>query len=42
MMVIGDLDLEIIGHARSTGTVLPLLDSARTANMVARPEAVRL
>lgn len=42
MMVIGELDLEIICHARTAGTVLPLLDSARTQGMVASPEMVRL
>ncbi len=41
MMVIGDLDLEIIQEVRSSGTVLPLHDSARTAELVATPEVVR-
>jgi predicted amidohydrolase len=42
MMVIGELNLEIICQGRSTGTVLPLLDSARTQGLVAAPELVRL
>lgn len=36
-MVIGELDLETIGRARTFGTVLPLLDSARTKDVVADP-----
>jgi hypothetical protein len=42
MMVIGELNLEIICQGRSTGTVLPLFDSARTQGLVAAPELVRL
>ncbi len=42
MMVIGELNLETIGEARTAGTVLPLLDSARTQAMVAVPEMVCL
>jgi predicted amidohydrolase len=36
-MVIGELNLRSIHEARSSGTVLPLLDSERTAAMVAAP-----
>jgi predicted amidohydrolase len=42
MMVIGELNLRTIEEARSTGTVLPLLDSRRTAELVRNPEVVRL
>lgn len=42
MMVIGELDLRTIELARSSGTVLPLLDSARTAELIATPEIVQL
>ncbi len=42
MMVIGELDLEIICQTRTTGTVLPLLDSSRTQELVATPEVVPL
>jgi predicted amidohydrolase len=42
MMVIGELNLETITHARTSGTVLPLEDSRRTANLVAEPEIVAL
>lgn len=42
MMVIGELNLDIICQGRTNGTVLPLLDSARTQAMVATPEMVRL
>ncbi len=42
MMVIGELNLEIICQGRSTGTVLPLHDSARTQGLVDSPELVRL
>jgi predicted amidohydrolase len=42
MMVIADLDLQTIFESRSTGTVLPLNDSLRTANLLARIEQVRL
>lgn len=34
-MVIGDLDMDAIQRARSSGTVLPLLDSERTGSIVA-------
>jgi predicted amidohydrolase len=39
-MVIGDLNLNTINEARSFGSVLPLLDSKRTAQLVAEPEIV--
>ncbi len=42
MMVIGELNLHTIEHSRSSGTVLPLLDSKRTAELVGSPERVRL
>jgi len=42
MMVIGELNLHTIAEARSTGTVLPLLDSKRTAGLVQNPEVVSL
>jgi len=42
MMVIGELNLRTIEEARSTGTVLPLLDSRRTAELVRTPEVVTL
>jgi predicted amidohydrolase len=42
MMVIGDLDLEAIEQSRSHGTVLPLMDSERTAELVRGPEIVVL
>jgi predicted amidohydrolase len=42
MMVIGELNLETIMSTRSSGTVLPLQDSAHTALMVAQPEVVPL
>lgn len=42
MMVIGELNLHTIRDSRSTGTVLPLLDSRRTWQMVAEPEFVTL
>ena len=41
-MVIGELDLKTIQHARSFGTVLPLLDSERTAQVVAQPSLEEL
>lgn len=37
-MVIGELNLRSIQDSRSSGTVLPLLDSERTTAMVASPE----
>jgi predicted amidohydrolase len=42
MMVIGELDLRTIVEARSSGTVLPLQDSRRSAEIASRPELVLL
>lgn len=42
MMVIGDLNLDTIRHSREEGTVLPLLDSERTSDLVANPITVAL
>jgi predicted amidohydrolase len=42
MMVIGELNLQTIMEARATGTVLPLLDSRRTAEVTSKPEVVAL
>lgn len=41
-MVIGDLNLDLIRDARETGTVLPLRDSQRTAEVLANTEVVEL
>lgn len=41
-MVIGELNLTTIVDARSSGTVLPLLDSGRAAGIAARAEVVTL
>jgi len=41
-MVIGELNLETILASRSAGTVLPLLDSRRTAELVGEPEVVQV
>lgn len=41
-MVIGELNLRTIVDARSSGTVLPLLDSGRTAEIAARVEVSQL
>jgi predicted amidohydrolase len=41
-MVIGDLNLVTIAESRSFGSVLPLNDSARTAQLVAQPHIVPL
>jgi hypothetical protein len=41
-MVIGELNLATIRDARSSGTVLPLLDSQRTADIVAHSEVVTI
>ncbi len=41
-MVIGELNLETISESRTFGSVLPLLDSQRTAAMVANPEHITL
>ena len=42
MMVIGDLNLETILQARTTGTVLPLNDSRNTAKMLEQLEELPL
>lgn len=42
MMVIGELNLRTIEDSRASGTVLPLNDSRRTADIVAHPEVIRL
>ncbi len=42
MMVIGELNLKTIVEARSGGTVLPLLDSNRSARIAAQTELVHL
>lgn len=42
MMVIGELNLRTIIESRSSGTVLPLHDSRRTAALVAKPEVITL
>ena len=42
MMVIGDLNLETIVQARTTGTVLPLNDSRNTAKMLQELEEITL
>lgn len=39
-MIIGDLDFATIMEARTFGTVLPLNDSARTAELTAEPEII--
>ncbi len=41
-MVIGEMNLNTILDTRSSGTVIPLLDSERTASIVADVETVRL
>ncbi len=41
-MVVGELNLSTILTARDTGTVLPLHDSKRTAELVANPEVMKL
>jgi predicted amidohydrolase len=41
-MVIGELNLKTIVDTRSTGTVLPLLDSGRTTEIAARAEVIPL
>jgi predicted amidohydrolase len=40
MMVIGELNLKTICDSRSSGTVLPLLDSKRTSDLVHDPEVL--
>lgn len=42
MMVIGELNLSTILESRTAGTVLPLLDSRRTAGLVGEPELIAL
>ena len=42
MMIIGELNLDTIITARINGTVLPLEDSRRTAELVTAPEVVTL
>lgn len=42
MMVVGELNLKTIAETRTTGTVLPLLDSKRSAEIVANAEVVSL
>jgi hypothetical protein len=42
MMVIGELNLKTIVESRASGTVLPLLDSRRTAEVATRSEVVTL
>jgi predicted amidohydrolase len=42
MVVIGELNLKTIEDQRSSGTVLPLLDSARTGEIVSQSEVVTL
>jgi predicted amidohydrolase len=42
MMVIGDLNMDTILDSRTSGTVLPLEDSRRTAALVASVEEVKL
>jgi predicted amidohydrolase len=42
MMVIGELNLRTIEDSRASGTVLPLLDSRRTGELVRHPEVVPL
>lgn len=41
-VIIGDLDLKTIVESRSTGTVLPLRDSQRTAEVASQLEVVQL
>jgi len=41
-MVIGDLDLELVRESRERGTVLPLRDSVRTADVIANTDEVTL
>lgn len=37
-MVLGELDLELIGHARTDGSLLPLSDSMRTSELISKSE----
>jgi predicted amidohydrolase len=42
MMIIGELNLDTISQSRTSGTVLPLNDSKRTASIITDPEIVAL
>jgi hypothetical protein len=42
MMVVGELNLKTILDTRSSGTVLPLLDSRHSAEIASRVEVVTL
>jgi len=42
MMIIGELNLKTIAESREAGTVLPLRDSQRSAEVAARMEVIRL
>jgi predicted amidohydrolase len=42
MMVIGELNLKTLAEARESGTVLPLRDSERTAEVAAKLEVIKL
>jgi predicted amidohydrolase len=42
MMIVGELNMETIAHSRQSGTVLTLLDSRDTADVVANCEEVAL
>ena len=41
-MVLGDLNMDAIESSRTFGTVLPLNDSHRTADLIANPEVIPL
>jgi predicted amidohydrolase len=40
--VIGDLNLDTLAKSRTWGTVLPLLDSAKTSDVVSNSEIITL
>jgi predicted amidohydrolase len=42
MMVIGELNLKTIAESRASGTVLPLRDSRRTAEIISQLEVTKL
>jgi hypothetical protein len=42
MMVIAEMNVETISDGRQSGTVVPLLDSHRTQELVHSPLVVRL
>jgi hypothetical protein len=42
MMVVGELNLKTIADSRSSGTVLPLFDSHRSATIAAGVEVLAL